>query len=210
MCGAGKSTVLNNLVPYFKTGSRELTIARPISPGGARTIRYAIRLALRATIVDPIGVCQFLIRHQGAVLFLKLGLRIASMEVRKARSRTLLVDSGVIQPIVSYLVEQNIRRARLPLHALMSIAPFPAVLIYVRVDPEIAYRRYVARQTELGGAINHQGLRRRFEDGYAFCEWFHDQCVSADLPTIVIETSVRMKTNQLMSLAEEIMKLSSS
>jgi len=141
LCGAGKSTITNSLLPYFETGCRGFDVARPISPDGVRTIVRAAGLALRAAFVNPADVCRLLAHRQGISLFLKLGLRLASMEVRKARPWTLLVDSGIVQPLVSYLVEQNVKKLNLPLRALMSTVPFPSAVIYVRVKPEVAYCR---------------------------------------------------------------------
>ena len=208
LCGAGKSTITNSLIPYFETGCRGLDVARPISPGGIRTISRAARLALRATIVDPVGVGRFLSHRQGNALFLKLGLRIASMEVRKARPRTLLVDSGILQPIVSYLIEMNIGKLNAPLRALLSIVPFPSAVVYVRVKPEVAYHRYLERQGVFRDRTIHQDLRSRFDDGYVFCEWLHEYCNFMSVPNIVVDASEQLTPYQLADLAGRIMELS--
>ena len=210
LCGAGKSTITNGLIPHFETGCSGLDVARPISPGGVRTISRAAGLALRATIVDPVSVCRFLAHRQGTALFLKLGLRLASMEVRKARPRTLLVDSGIVQPLVSYLIEQNTSKLNIPLCALMSTVPFPSAVVYVRVKPEVAYRRYLERQSVFGDRTVHQSLRSRFDDGYVLCEWLQDYCTFKNVPNVVVDASDRLAPDQMADLARRIMTLSPS
>ena len=204
LCGAGKTTIAAGLAPLFQTEELRLDVARPISPGGIGTIYNALCLALRATVSDPVKVSQFLMHDQGRRLFLKLGLRTASMAMRKAYPRTLLIDSGVLQPLVSFVVEQNERKLEPPLRALMAVVPFPAAAIYVRVDPELAYRRYISRQTRSGILMADHGLRSRFDHGLSFCEWLYDYCNYLKLPTMVIDSSDHLDSNHLVDVAERI------
>ena len=208
LCGAGKTTITDGLAPILETRERGSVVARPISPGGIRTLQHAMWLALRAIIKQPSEVSRFLSHHQGRRLFLKLGLRLASMDIRNACRRTLLIDSGILQPLVSYLVEQNIRKVTPPLRALIPVLPFPAATIYVRVNAEVAYRRYMSRQGGTEIAFDGTGLRGRFEDGFTLCEWLHDYCTAVKIPTLIVDSSDRLNADQLEKLTEKVLELS--
>lgn len=202
LCGAGKSTITNHLAPVLRQCGQSPGVARPIDPGGIRTVNEAIWLALRTAVTNPASVGPRLFRRQVGALFLKLGLRLASMKIRQAPHGTFLIDSGIMQPFVSYYIEQNLLGLNVPLPALLSVVPFPAAAVYVRTEPELAYRRYVARQREIGGSLNEQGLRGRFDDGFALCEWLHEYCTAVKLPTLVIDSSEPLGPDQLENLAE--------
>ena len=84
LCGAGKSAILNELIPIFQNegGATPLLIEKPVEPGGADTFLEALRIISKAFRHSPLALVKFLTSYKSWWLPLKLGYRSAGMNVR--------------------------------------------------------------------------------------------------------------------------------
>lgn len=180
LCGAGKTTLARELVRGAKGPSSSglpIRIEGPVVPGGWRAAFETTLVVGRYGLRDPIG-CQRLLRDPaGRWLLFKLGYRIAGLWVRGDLSETLLVDSGVIQPLVSFDIEHNFRGIEWDPRPLLRGLPLPARAVYVRVRPSVALERYMQRERSSGRGVSEDGIWERFNRAFRTAERVYEACV---------------------------------
>ena len=133
--------------------------------------------------------------------------RGAGLRMRKLVQKTLLLDSGLLQPFISFVVERNVRLRTVPVKAFLKAIRVPAFAIYVRVSPDTALRRFVTREATAGREFNEKNLEKRFENGFRLCEWFHNIYVSVQLPLVVVNAESEVSYNNIKKVAAAIVKV---
>lgn len=168
LCGAGKSTLMRRLAPMIESRSGgRVRAERPVRPYGAASLCRTLVLALRAVGGDPLGMLGFLLQPSSWWLIGKLGYRWAGMALRPRETGWLLLDSGVLQPFVSYAIEYGGRVP--PVEPLLAALPMPRVALYVRAAAPTARARYVARARAAQKELPCEDWTRRFAVGEATC-----------------------------------------
>jgi thymidylate kinase len=171
LCGAGKTTLLRRLIVAIQeTGGEMLpSIETPVQPHGSIVWSETARIISRALSKGPVEVARFLAEEPSWWLPHKLGFRIAGMRMRRATTAPLLIDSGLLQPFVSFAIEWNLRGSAVPTDAFLSALSPPDLAIYVRTSPEEAYERYVTREVAAQRPLPRGDLLGRFHKGHDMC-----------------------------------------
>ncbi|MGN7613106.1 hypothetical protein ACQZV8_13595 [Magnetococcales bacterium HHB-1] len=155
LCGAGKSTWHNALEQHCRSlnhiGENPLTCHDPVrSISPLEMIGRGLFLFIPVLLRHPLHGIRFLSDSAGRRLIIKLGLRSAG--IRRQRGGGVRVDSGLLQPLISYECEENVVRNDCLNHLLetllKSIKP-PDIICVLSVSPAQARQRYQQRQHQL-------------------------------------------------------------
>lgn len=206
MCGAGKTTLLRRLVVAVQElGGLSLpSIEMPVQPYGGTVWLETAKVVANALSSSPFSVTNFLCNGDNWWLPHKLGFRIAGTKMRRATSAPLLVDSGVLQPFISFAIEWNVRGSYVPAEAFLGTLALPELAIYVKVPPEVAYERYVRRAAILNRELPPGDVRPRFHKGYETCERLCELYQQRNLTLEVLNAENMMQEGELMSFAQTI------
>jgi hypothetical protein len=200
--GGGKSTIMDDLAQLNNSGEDRSTwvFSEKQVPGGAQVVFESLLLTLKAIRHDPLGVLRFLAWHGAWWLPLKLGFRLAGLKSRGTSKGQVVVDGGLLQPIVSFAVEHNRPGRAIPVRALLSSLPPPREAIYVKVAPDTAWQRYVMRQQAGGGGVSHPDLQQRFVLAEPVCENLYHECRRTGVPLITLDAEERIDMEHLGQL----------
>ena len=207
LCGAGKTTLLRWLFVKLQEigGNRLPSIEMPVQPDRETVWIETSRIVMRAAWQSPKEVYQFLREADAWWLPNKLGFRVAGIKLRRTMSAPLLIDSGLLQPFVSFVIERNLDDKNIPKEALLSAVVLPSLAVYVRVDPEIAYQRYIEREIKEGRDLPFGDLRKRFDDAYELCEWIYATYRDSNRIVHVVDTSRKITEEEMEALAASIL-----
>lgn len=144
--GAGKSTIMGRLeherfdLPEFH---------KPIDLGITALLRKLVHLACRLALRNPSTLLRLSARADGRWLLSKLAYRWAGLDKRVDGS--LLLDSGLLQPLLSYAAEYSDGVVHIEdVIAVLSVLPLPKAIVYIDSGVETAYQRYCRRQQLTG------------------------------------------------------------
>jgi thymidylate kinase len=153
LCGAGKTTLAGKLAPLLArdTGNVIRPFSRPL-PGGTNVLLAAAALASRTLYRCPSEALPLLLNRAGLRLFAKLGYRIAGLAY-KSPEPSLISESGVLQPLISFDAQLNYAGLVVPLDAILRQLPQPDLVIRVDLSPEIAFERYRLRERAAGRPV---------------------------------------------------------
>lgn len=164
--GAGKSTLMDRLA---RKQSDLPELLKPIDPGGEAVLRKMARLAARMVLRNPASLLRLTLRADGRWLLTKLAYRWAGLGKRSGSG--LLLDSGLLQPLLSYAAEYSERPvciddALAALHAL----PLPQAVVYLDSGAETAHRRYRQRQQLTGRRAETEVTPTGFAQAQEICD----------------------------------------
>jgi hypothetical protein len=168
-------------------------------------MRETARIASRALVAAPLSAGRFLARKQNWWLPQKLGFRVAGIKMRDTNGMPLLIDSGILQPFVSFDIEGNLGDAAVPTASLLAALALPQLALYVKAPVEIAYQRYVARERGAGRKLPAGNLRSRFDRGYEMCEELTRACVRAGRVVEVVDATRIDASREAMRIARQIL-----
>lgn len=207
LCGAGKTTLLRRLIVAIQETGGELlpSIETPVQPHGGKVWVETARVVSRAFSNEPWGVSRFLFEEDNWWLPHKLGFRIAGMRMRRATTAPLLIDSGLLQPFVSFAIEWNLRGSDVPIGAFLRALALPDLAIYVRASPEAAYERYVAREVAARRPLPAGDLLGRFYKGYDMCHRLVDLYARLGLRLEVVDCDKPIADSVLVQIAQGVL-----
>ncbi|MFC1883609.1 hypothetical protein ACFL2O_02455 [Thermodesulfobacteriota bacterium] len=163
LCGAGKTTV-HKLIMKCVDNSKVISFEpKRVSP--ILLYLHALGIFTKMVAHHPIKTILFLRYFSNRWIFLKLGLRIASIKSRKFSRISILKDCGILQPIVSFEIEENKTNKTVPAKEILDFLPLPDIVFFVRVNPDIAMSRYLARESKLGHNYSKSISLNRFKKG---------------------------------------------
>ena len=139
----------------------------------------------------------------GTSLVKKLAYRLAGIRTRCRLGPSLLIDSGLLQPFVSFAIEVNRERRCYPLDSLLRTLPMPTLAFYVKTFTEVAFSRYLDRGPLT--AEPPEVLRERFDDGLGVCEWLLKGCEDNGTAVTVIDVNDAVESHVLDQVVTEIM-----
>ncbi len=143
LCGAGKTTFLKGLGPKLQS-KKYLDIAHPVIPSLWQTFLSLIKILIVSFYYSPISFSRFLLKKNNWWLVKKIALRSAGIKIR-GKNNIILVDSGILQPFLSFEIEENMIDSNIPIHAILAGCDLPNLLLNFVVDPKIAMKRYEER-----------------------------------------------------------------
>jgi thymidylate kinase len=205
LCGAGKSTILNKLISVFRSRCPEyLAIERPVEPSLVATLYQAGPIIMKAIRREPAATVKFLAAYQSWWLPLKLAYRLAGMNMRGDDEARLLIDSGILQPFVSFEIERNVSMKKIPIDALLNTLPLPDLIIYIRVSAETAFNRYISRGRINGKKKLRETLRGRFQKGMLICESIRQRLEKFRTPLMILNAEEEISSIDLEKFATRI------
>ena len=169
--GTGKTTLQKCLTDEIKG---DLVIIKPIASELICSVYWALGLAIKMFAKSPYLTLRFLGSLQSRRLLLKLGLRCSSINKNVSRrsesdKHVLLVDCGVIMPLVSAVVEEGWVWEKKSVVLLLNVLPLPNVCLSIFASPEEVYKRYTKRKKETSLSKN------RFIYGEKLCEFLDNE-----------------------------------
>jgi thymidylate kinase len=184
LCGAGKSTFYALLKERIANAG--ILVAEqppkpvPPLPAIAAGAGFAIAMAL-----DARGL-TFLAHAANWWLPMKLGYRVAQMRrAAPVGQWKVQVDSGLLQPIVSFAAEHNRRLDSVPVAAIVRQLDLPRVLIYLQAAAALALPRYIEREKLDAETAKH--LEPQFVQAYNVCEAIVAECRKAGAAVITVD-----------------------
>jgi len=172
LCGAGKST--------FISAARDMTVlpsmlsfSYPVSPSAHMRIICMVRILSLFFFKDSLKCINFLKKKNNWWLLKKIAFRSAGI-LKRHNKRLILVDSGVLQPIVSFEIEENVSNSEIPLCLLLGCISLPDIILDFRIPPEQAKERYQLRESRDGG----KKVREDSEDHFKSAEKIKSKIVS--------------------------------
>jgi hypothetical protein len=89
------------------------------------------------------------------------------------------VDTGLLQPVISFIAEHKGKLDALPIVAAISGLTLPRILLYVHARPELALSRYLARDNRRIDGAEREMIVRQFSLAAAACEQLVQYCRGA-------------------------------
>lgn len=208
LCGAGKTTLLRHLfVALQEVGTEKLpTIEMPVQPDWESVLYQTSKVVARAIRASPRETSRFLGESGAWWLPQKLGYRIAGIKLRRTMSAPMLIDSGMLQPFVSFAIERNVDERHTPTNAFLSAVVLPSVALYTDAQPDVAYQRYVDREVAAGRALPIGNLRKRFDHAYQVCQLLCSRYDNSPKKLIRIDASKEWTREVLDDLARQVLE----
>jgi hypothetical protein len=185
LCGAGKSTFYALLQDKLAQCDLPLVEQRPTAVPPLRALIAGAQFS-SSMAVSGRGL-PFLFHSENWWLPLKLGYRNAQMRrgVAATPHWQIQIDTGLLQPIVSFAAEHNWRLDPVPLAAILPKLDLPRILIYLQATAPLALARYVAR--EKPDAQTSSRLERQFVQAYDVCEAVVEKCRMAGTTVVKVD-----------------------
>ena len=205
LCGAGKSTLFKALAPRIeaRVGPGRIEIEPPVQPAVASYRLELARLMAKLALQSPSDLLSWWRGEASVWLVKKLAYRLAGIRSRPRCGSSLQIDSGLLQPFVSFAIEINRERRCYPLDSLLRIVPMPTFALYVQSSPEVAFTRYMDRGPRITEAP--EILRERFDDGLRVCDLLHNTCEQYGTNVAVIDVNNEVDEQVLDRAVTEIL-----
>jgi hypothetical protein len=164
--GSGKSYLLEKLE---RVRNDLPNLLKPSNPSLGDYRKQILRLAVRFGLRRPLSLMRLGLRSDGRWLLSKLAYRAAVLKSRPGSSG-LLVDSGLLQPLISYAAEYSKSPIRVEdVLATLSALPMPYALIYLDNGVEVAQQRYRNRQERTGRRADVDVTPEAFAQAQEIC-----------------------------------------
>lgn len=160
LCGAGKTTFLNELSCELKS-YKYLGIEHPVTPSIWQTFLFLIKILIIGFFCSPVSFSHFLLKKNNWWLVKKIAFRSAGIKLRGERN-FILVDSGILQPFLSFEIEENVIDSNIPIHAILAGCNLPDLLLNFVIDPKIAMERYEERGLRGDGKLIRANSKSNF------------------------------------------------
>lgn len=200
--GTGKTTLQKCLSNEIKG---HLVIIKPIASDLIFSVYEALRLAIKMFAKSPYLTVRFLSSLQSRRLLLKLGLRCSSINKNVSRriendKHVLLLDCGVIMPLVSAVVEEGWVWEKKSIVLLLNVLPLPNVCLSIFASPEVVYERYTKRTKETSLSKN------RFVYGEKLCEFLDNELAKRKISIYKHENKNNISCDFVNDIFKSILK----
>ena len=202
LCGAGKTTFINALEDKL-TGKTHFGLARPIVHKVNHTIIYFIRILILGFLREPVIFFQFLLQKNNWWLIKKLAYRQASIYLRENRS-IILVDSGILQPFLSFEIEEKITNSEVPIKSLLNGISLPEAVVVLKVPPSVAKKRYEQRGVNGQGRLIRVNSEEYFNRAEELQKKLIGYCIDRQVKTIEVDSRYEFTEEYLSKKLSEI------
>ena len=204
LCGAGKTTFLNELSSEIKS-DKYLGIEYPVIPSLWQTLLSLIKILFIGFFFSPVSFSRFLSKKNNWWLVKKIALRSAGIKLR-GDSNFILVDSGILQPFLSFEIEENVIDSNIPIHAILAGCNLPNLLLNFVVDPKIAMERYEKRGLRGDGKLIRANSKTNFNKAEKLRKNLISYCKMNKVEIIEVDSTQNFSQEFIKSKLMEINK----
>lgn len=204
LCGAGKTTFLDALIPKLESNV-DFGLAYPVVPPKIQILFSLIRILWVGFFTEPINFARFIIIKNNWWLIKKIAYRFAGIRYRKKDSY-ILIDSGILQPFISFEIEENSSDFIVPIHSILNGCVLPDVVIIFDVSPSIAIERYKERGLSGAGKVIRENSGEHFNRAEELRKKLVEYCKMKNVQIIGVNSSQKFNEEYLNSKLIEIQK----
>lgn len=204
LCGAGKTTFLKTLSSELES-EKYLGLAHPVIPSLWQTFLSLIKILIVGFFYSPVSFSHFLLKKNNWWLVKKIALRSAGIKLR-GENNFILVDSGILQPFLSFEIEENIIDSTVPIHAILAGCDLPNLLLNFVVPTKIAMMRYEQRGLQGDGKLIRNNSDNYFNKAEELRKNLIRYCKDKNVHIIEVDSSKNFSEDYLDSKLTEIYK----
>lgn len=204
LCGAGKTTFLKGLGSKLQS-KKYLDFAHPVIPSLWQTFLSLIKILIVSFYYSPISFSRFLLKKNNWWLVKKIALRSAGIKIR-GKNNIILVDSGILQPFLSFEIEENMIDSNIPIHAILAGCDLPNLLLNFVVDPKIAMKRYEERGLRGDGKLIRANSESYFNKAEKLRKALISYCKMKNVHIVEVDSSQDFSQEFINSKLIEINK----
>ena len=204
LCGAGKTTFLNAIIPMLKSNV-DFDLTYPYVPPKIQILLNVIRILWVGFFTEPIIFSRFIAKKNNWWLIKKIAYRSAGINCRKEDS-AILIDSGILQPFISFEIEENSSDITVPIHPILNGCALPDVVIVFDVAPSIAIERYKQRGLCGEGMIIRENSETHFNRAEKLRKNLVKYCKMKNVQIVEVNSSQEFNERYLTSKLVEIRK----
>ncbi len=204
LCGAGKTTFIDALIPRLEFNA-DFDLTYPVVPPKIQILFSLIRILWIGFLTEPIIFARFLITKNNWWLIKKISYRSAGISYRKKDS-FILIDSGILQPFISFEIEENSSDFTVPIHPILNGCVLPDVVIVFDVSPSIAIERYKQRGLSGKGRVIRENSVDHFNKAEELRKNLVEYCKMKNVQIIGVNSSQAFNEKYLTGKLIEIQK----
>lgn len=206
LCGAGKSTLHVGLMPLLTQSDISFHLRQPSLVPSAVAVRTGLSCAARIMLHGGAG---FLMRPAHWWLPMKLGYRRAQRDLgpTNAEGWEIEIDTGFLQPIVSFAAEYNETLAPVPVRAAATTITLPRIAVHVVSTPELALDRYLSREVDRLAHVDKRQLYAQFVQASDALDQLVTICRQEGVQVLDIRAEENRNPDAIARLAAQILNL---
>lgn len=202
LCGAGKTTFLTAINAKL-VSDIDLSLAYPIVPPVSHTVLKLMKILCVGFFTEPIKFGCFILNKSNRWLVKKVAFRSAGINFR-TNENFVLIDSGILQPFLSFEIEERLSESKIPIGAILEGCVLPKLVIVFIVPPKIAMKRYEQRGLSGKGKLIRENSRRHFDTAEKLRENLVEYCIKKNIQIIEVHSSQQFSDKYLNSKVKEI------
>lgn len=204
LCGAGKTTFLTALTSRLESNVG-LGLAYPLVPPISQTLVSLSRILWVGFLTEPIIFSRFIIKKSNWWLVKKVAFRSAGISFR-GHDNVILIDSGILQPFLSFEIEERLSNSIIPTSAILEGCVLPDLAIVFIVPPKLAMKRYEQRGVSGKGKLIRKNSERYFNRAEELRKNLVEYCEMNNVEIIEVDSSQQFSEKYLNSKLTEIQK----
>jgi len=204
LCGAGKTTFLTAIASGLESNT-DLGLAHPLVPPISQILVGLIRILWVGFYTEPITFARFIINKSNWWLVKKVAYRSAGISSR-GDDNFILIDSGILQPFLSFEIEERLSNSIIPTRAILEGCVLPELAIVFIVPPRLAMKRYEQRGVNGKGKLIRKNSGRYFNRAEELRKNLVEYCEMKNVQIIEVDSSQQFSEKYLNSKLTEIQK----
>jgi thymidylate kinase len=204
LCGAGKTTFLTALTSRLESNA-DLGLAYPLVPPISQTLVSLIRILWVGFFTEPITFARFIINKSNWWLVKKAAYRSAGI-ISRGNDNVILIDSGILQPFLSFEIEERLSNSIIPTKAILDGCVLPDLAIVFIVPSRLAMKRYEERGVSGEGKLIRENGGRYFNRAEELRKNLVEYCEMKNVQIIEVDSSQQFSEEFLNSKLTEIQK----
>ena len=204
LCGSGKTTFLTALTSALESKT-DLGLAHPLAPPISQIPIRLIRIFCIGLFTEPITFARFIINKSNWWLLKKVAYRSAGISSR-GDDNVILIDSGILQPFLSFEIEERQSNSIIPIRAILEACVLPKLVIVFIVPPKIALKRYEQRGLSGKGKLIRKNSGRYFNRAEELRKNLVEYCEMKNVQIIEVDSSQQFSEKYLKMKLTEIQK----
>lgn len=202
LCGAGKTTFITALNQGMSLDD-EIILEKPVIPDRATYLTTIIKILCSAWFSHPLRLVKFLSTGSNWWLLKKIAYRQAGLTVRSAND-CILVDSGSLQPFLSFEIEEKLDDSIVPVEYLLCGCKLPDIVLFFHVSPQLAIDRYRMRGERGEGKKLRPNAVRYFDRAAAVQERLMLYCKKKKIQIMELDTTKQLTSEVVASKLSEL------